>query len=41
MDDKDQFPDLQATIIQSGTVELAPTSISFLAISAAGNTNCQ
>jgi heparanase len=41
MDDKDRFPDLQATIIRSGTVELAPTSISFLAIPAAGNTNCQ
>ena len=41
LDVDDQLPDLQAEQIPPGAVELAPPSITFLAIAGAGNANCR
>jgi hypothetical protein len=37
----DQLPDLQGNRIPSGPVELAPASITYLAMAEAGNANCR
>jgi heparanase len=37
----DQSPDLKGSRIPSGPVELAPASITFLALAEAGNGNCR
>ena len=37
---KGELPDLQAARTRAGAVELAPASITFLAVTGAGNTSC-
>ena len=37
----DELPSLQGSRVPSGSVELAPTSITFLAVADAGNTSCR
>lgn len=41
LDSNDRLPDLAGQAIPSGSVELAPRSINFLAVARAGNSNCR
>ncbi|WP_414474447.1 hypothetical protein [Microvirga sp. M2] len=38
---QDEFPDLRGSRVQAGPVELAPASITFLAVPEAGNPSCR